>query len=97
MAPLAGCTPESLAKEVIANADAWNVPALGPALAGRPVLVLTSDDGLVQSNDAFAAAIRKAGSKKLTTLHLPTDHAYSGLRIALQSVVLTFLETIQPK
>ena len=29
MAPLAGCTPESLAKEVVANAAAWNVPALG--------------------------------------------------------------------
>src|ERR1700722_2349619 len=46
MAPLAGCSPESLANEVIANATVWNVPALAPKLANRPVLVITSNDGL---------------------------------------------------
>jgi len=60
MAPLAGCTPESLAKEVVANATAWNIPALAPKLATRPVLVITSDDGLTPSNDAFVAALSPA-------------------------------------
>ena len=53
MAPLAGCTPEGLAKEVIANAAAWNTVNLAPMLAKRPVLVVTSDDGLGPSNDAL--------------------------------------------
>jgi len=97
MAPLAGCTPESLANEVIANADAWNVPNLAPALASRPVLVITSDDGLALSNDAFTAAIHNAGGKQITTLHLPTDHSYSDHRIALQTAVLAFLSTLPPK
>jgi len=97
MAPLAGCTPESVAKEVIANADAWNIPALAPALATRPILVITSDDGLTPSNDAFAAALRKAGARQLTTLHLATDHSYSGQRIALETAVLAFLATLPQK
>jgi pimeloyl-ACP methyl ester carboxylesterase len=97
MAPLAGCTPQSLANEVIANADAWNVPNLAPALASRPVLVITSDDGLAPSNDAFTAAIHKAGGKQITTLHLPTDHSYSDHRIALQTAVLAFLATLPPR
>jgi pimeloyl-ACP methyl ester carboxylesterase len=97
MAPLAGCTPESLAKEIIANAQAWNVPALAPKLATRPVLVITSDDGLAPSNDAFVAALHKAGATDITTIHLTTDHSYSDQRIALQKEVLEALDYLQHK
>jgi uncharacterized protein len=97
MAPLAGCTPESLAKEVVANATAWNVPNLAPKLATRPVLVITSDDGLAPSNDAFVTALRKAGSTDLSTIHLTTDHSYSDQRIALEKAVLETLENLQRK
>jgi uncharacterized protein len=91
MAPLAGVTPQSLAEEIIANADIWNVPNLAPKLATRPILVITSDDGLVPSNDAFVAALHKSGSTQVTTLHMSTDHAYSDHRIALQQAILDFL------
>jgi hypothetical protein len=97
MAPLAGCTPESLAKEVIANAAAWNVPNLAPKLATRPVLVITSDDGLAPSNDAFVAALHKAGATDITTVHLTTDHSYSDQRIALEESVLEALESLHHK
>jgi uncharacterized protein len=97
MAPLAGCTPESLAKEVVANATAWNVPNLAAKLADRPVLVITSDDGLAPSNDAFVAALHKAGAKDITTVHMTTDHSYSDQRIALQSAVLENLGYLQSK
>jgi len=95
LAPLAGCTSASLANEVIANADAWNIPNLAPALAARPLLVITSDDGLTPSNDAFTAALHKAGGKQLTALHLATDHSYSGQRIALETAVLDFLASVR--
>lgn len=97
MAPLAGCTPESLAKEVIANAAAWNVPNLAPKLANRPMLVITSDDGLAPSNDAFVEALHKAGATDITTVHLTTDHSYSDQRIALEKAVLENLEYLQQK
>jgi pimeloyl-ACP methyl ester carboxylesterase len=97
MAPLAGCTPESLAKEIIANAAAWNVPNLAPKLATRPVLVITSDDGLAPSNDAFVEALHKAGATDITTVHLTTDHSYSDERIALEQAIVEALEFLQHK
>ena len=95
MAPLAGCTPESLAKEVVANAAAWNVPKLAPKLVDRSVLVITSDDGLAASNDAFVEALKKAGGKEITAVHLSTDHSYSDQRVALTEQVLEMLEYLR--
>jgi uncharacterized protein len=95
MAPLAGCTPESLAKEVVANAAAWNVPRLAPRLVDRSVLVITSDDGLAPSNDAFVEALKKAGGKEITAVHLATDHSYSDKRVALTEQVLKMLEHLR--
>jgi uncharacterized protein len=97
MAPLAGCTPESLAKEVVANAAAWNVVALAPKLASRPMLVITSDDGLAPSNDAFVGALHSAGNDEVTAIHMTTDHSYSGERIALEKAVLDGLDYLQHK
>jgi pimeloyl-ACP methyl ester carboxylesterase len=94
MAPLAGCSPKSLAEELVANADAWNVPALAPKLASRPIIVITSDDGLAPSNDAFVAALHKAGGTHVTALHLATDHSYSDHRIALETSILDWLATL---
>src|SRR6202789_1929874 len=87
MAPLAGCTPESLAQEVPANAPAWDIPNLAPKLATRPLLVITSDDGLAPSNNAFVEALHKAGNQDVKTIHMATDHSYSEQRIALEAAV----------
>jgi pimeloyl-ACP methyl ester carboxylesterase len=95
MAPLAGCTPESLAQEVVTNATAWNTLNLAPKLATRPVLVLTSDDGLAPSNDAFVQALHRAGNTNVTAIHMATDHSYSDHRIALQQAVLQTLGSLQ--
>ena len=73
----------------------WNTVNLAPKLANRPVLVITSDDGLAPSNDAFVAALHKAGATDITTVHLTTDHSYSDQRIALESAVLENLEYLQ--
>jgi uncharacterized protein len=97
MAPLAGCTPESLAKEVVANAAAWKVVALAPKLANRPMLVITSDDGLAPSNDAFVEALHNAGNDEVTAIHMTTDHSYSDERIALEKAVLEGLDYLQHK
>jgi pimeloyl-ACP methyl ester carboxylesterase len=97
MAPLAGCTPESLAREIIDNAAKWNFVNLAPNLATRPILVLTSDDGLAPSNDAFVEALHKAGNTQVTAIHMATDHSYSDHRIALEQAVLQTLDSLQKK
>jgi uncharacterized protein len=95
MAPLAGCTPEGLAREVVTNATAWNIPNLAPKLATRPILVITCDDGLAPSNDAFVEALHKAGNTQVTAIHMTTDHPFSDHRIALQQAVLQILNALQ--
>jgi uncharacterized protein len=91
MAPLAGCTPESLAKEIEANFKQWNFVDSAAKLSSRPVLVVTSDDGLAGENDAFVKALKKTGSTKVTATHMTTDHSYSDHRIALETAVLQWL------
>jgi pimeloyl-ACP methyl ester carboxylesterase len=95
LAPLAGCTVESLGHEVFRNRAALNFLAFAPALATRPVLITTSDDGLAADNEALHAALQEAGDKRAQTMHLATDHAYSGQRVQLTAAILSFLSTIQ--
>jgi pimeloyl-ACP methyl ester carboxylesterase len=97
MAPLAGCTPEGLARETLANAAQWRFQSKAESLRSRPVLIVTSDDGLAPANAAFAEALRKAGNDRVTTLHVPTDHAYSDQRIALSTTVLKWLASLDPR
>ena len=94
IAPLAGCTPESLARDLLANAAAWNMPDLAPQLASRPMLIVTSDDGLAAVNDTLATNLRSFKDTHVSTLHFATDHAYSDQRIALQAAVLNWLGTL---
>jgi pimeloyl-ACP methyl ester carboxylesterase len=97
MAPLAGTTPESLANEILANASAWNFAKLAEGLATRPLLVITSDDGLRATNDALVEAVRGTGNQAASTVHFATDHSYSDRRIALQEAVVEELGTIGQK
>jgi pimeloyl-ACP methyl ester carboxylesterase len=91
MAPLSGCTPAGLAREVAAHASSWVFTAQAPALKDRTALVTTSDDGLADMDDAFATALRQAGDARVTRIHFATDHAYSDQRIELSHAVLAWL------
>ncbi|MGH8158077.1 MAG: alpha/beta hydrolase family protein [Rhodanobacter sp.] len=94
MAPLAGCTPVGLANELADHVTNWPFMGKVDALKNRTALIITSDDGLAHDNDSFAAALRQAGDSHVTTVHLPTDHAYSDQRIELSSAVLHWLATL---
>jgi pimeloyl-ACP methyl ester carboxylesterase len=91
MAPLAGCTPDGLARELLQHAAGWSFQARVDALKNRSVLVVTSDDGFAPEDNAFADALRKAGDARVSVAHLPTDHAYSDQRRELSKTVLAWL------
>ena len=97
LAPLAGCTPESLALDLLANAARWDIPSLAPKLADRPLLVVSSDDGLAPATNELIGRARKAGNTRVTPVHLNTDHAYSDQRLALEATVLKFLGELPPR
>jgi len=93
---LADTSPLGMVEELATNAEAYDFIKSGPALAKRPLLVLTSDDGLAPMSDALVAAVRKAGGNKVTVYHAATDHSWSDRRIDLQVQVLNWLNTLVP-
>jgi uncharacterized protein len=94
MEPLNGCTPDGLAREMIANAGSWSFMSKVSSLTSRPVLVITSEDAYSRGDQGFAGALRRAGNSRVSTLHLATDHAYSDQRGPLSSAILRWLATI---
>ena len=66
------------------------------ALARRPLLVLSSDDGFAPDTDALARAVRGVRGSRVTTLHVATDHGWSDRRIRLQSEVIRWISTLKP-
>jgi pimeloyl-ACP methyl ester carboxylesterase len=97
MEPLAGCTGEGLAREMLANAMQWSFAGKIEALKARPLLIVSSEDAYARGNEAFASALRRAGNTSVSTLHLPTDHVYSDQRGPLSGAVLRWLATLAPQ
>jgi len=88
-------TPEALMDEMVANAAKWDFVDFAPALKSRPALILTADDGLTPDNQRLADALKAAGDPDVTEIHMATDHSYSDKRIALESVIVRWLERHQ--
>src|SRR5271154_1165399 len=94
MAPLSGCTPQSLAGEMLDHRAEWDFDKYSASLAARPLLLITSDDGLADFANSLAAASGRAGNKHITAQHLAADHSYSDKRIALETAVLDWLASL---
>jgi pimeloyl-ACP methyl ester carboxylesterase len=95
MEALAGVTAQSMADEMATLTPAMGFAAAAPGLAGKPLLVLTSDDGLAPGADALVAAIRKAGGREVSTVHVATDHSWNTARIRLASEVISWLQALK--
>lgn len=96
MESLAGVTAQSMADELLRHASAFDWTPGAAALARRPLLVLSSDDGLAPATDALAAAVKAVPGARVTNVHAGTDHGWSGARIRLAHEVIGWLETIAP-
>jgi pimeloyl-ACP methyl ester carboxylesterase len=94
MAPLSGCTSGGLAHELADHATDWPFLARTDALKSRTAFIATADDPFAATDDAFAAALRKAGDARVTTLHFATDHSYSDQRIELSQALLQWLASL---
>jgi uncharacterized protein len=88
---LADVTAESMADELAAHAKEFAVTGTAAGLAQIPVLAITSNDQLASQTDGLVAAIKANGGTRINTAHLDTDHGYSDRRIALESIVITWL------
>jgi pimeloyl-ACP methyl ester carboxylesterase len=94
---LAGTTPEGFLSEAKQNSAKWNYVDWATDLKSRPIFVIESSDGNVPDNHALFEALQKAGDIHATEIHMETDHSYNDHRIALQTAVLTWLESVSPQ
>ncbi|MBV8687446.1 MAG: alpha/beta hydrolase [Alphaproteobacteria bacterium] len=94
MESLAGVTAQGMADEVIAHAAAFDWTAAAARLAGKPLLVLTSDDGLAPEAGALAARVKAEPGARVAVVHAATDHGWSGTRIRLEHEVISWLRTL---
>ena len=92
---LAGTSPLVLTEEARANAERWSLRNYAAQIAGRPLLMATSDDGFAADSDALANALGQPSSH-VQRQHFSTDHSYSDQRIGLQTFVLGWLATHYP-
>ena len=65
------------------------------ALRGRPILLLEADDQNHTEMEALAAALPQKGAVALDQKAVPTDHSFSDHRIALQAIVIDWLEKLK--
>jgi pimeloyl-ACP methyl ester carboxylesterase len=91
METLADVSAESMVDELVAHGKEFVVAGTAAGLAKIPVLAITSNDQLASQTDALVAAIKAKGGARVNTAHLDTDHGYSDRRIALESIVITWL------
>ena len=94
METLAGVTAESMADDMTATAKNYVMFNAAPGLVQVPMLALTSNDHLGPQADSLVAAVKAKGGTKVTTMHVDTDHGWSDHRIALESIIITWLANL---
>ncbi len=90
MESLAGVTAESMADEMALLGKGASFATAAPGLAKKPVLVLTSDDGLAGMGDALVTDLKKRGAP-VATVHAAADHSWDEARILLESTIIGWL------
>jgi pimeloyl-ACP methyl ester carboxylesterase len=94
MESLSGVTAESMADETITHAKEYRFAGNVDGLAQIPLLVLSADDGLAPETDALVDQITAKGSRKVTAIHIATDHSWSDHRIYLESTIINWLAAL---
>ena len=93
--PVRGATAAELFAEAERHAKDWDYVQWAEELRTRPVLLLEADDQNHADMEALASALRQKGAVALEQVAVATDHSFSDHRIALQSIVLRWLESLR--
>ena len=94
MEALVGVSAASMAADIAGDTGTHTFAKAAAGLTGMPYLALTSDDGLAGDTDALVATIRADGGTRVATAHEATDHGWSDHRVALETRVIEWLETL---
>ena len=91
---LAGVTGDSMADELKSHGKDWSFKTLAPELIHRNLLVLYSNDFVKAHSLELIKDVKAAGGTTITEKYVATDHSWSDHRIALESLVINWLETL---
>lgn len=91
---LNGVTGESMTDEVASHGKEWSFSTLAPELVHRRLLVLYSNDFVKPDSVALIDAVKAAGGSTISSDYVVTDHSWSDHRIALESLVINWLQTL---
>lgn len=91
---LAGVTGETMSDELATHAKEWSFSVLAPKLVSRPLLVLYSSDFVKSDSIALTAAVKAAGGTTISSKYVTTDHSWSDQRIALGSLLISWLQNL---
>lgn len=92
MESLAGVTAESMTQQMAALGP-YTFAAAAPGLARRPLLVLTSDDGLAPMGEGLFMDVKRRGGR-VKIVHVDTDHGWNTARIRLQTEIIGWLAAL---
>ena len=92
--PIQGSSAPELFAEAERHARDWDYVQWAGALRGKPVLLVEADDQNHADMEALAGALRQNGAVALSQVTVSTDHSFSDHRIALQAIVIEWLEKL---
>jgi pimeloyl-ACP methyl ester carboxylesterase len=92
--PVHGATASDLFAEAERHAKEWDYVQWADALRTRPLLLVEADDQNHADMEALASALRQKGSARLEQKAVATDHSFSDHRIALQTIVIDWLQKL---
>ena len=93
--PVRGATAAKLFVEAERHAKDWDYVQWADSLRTRPVLLLEADDQNHADMEALTAALRQKNAVALTHVAVQTDHSFSDHRVALQTIVIEWLEKLE--
>jgi uncharacterized protein len=88
-------TAEEMSADLKAVAGGRGFEAAAAGLKTTPYLALTSDDGLAAHTDDLVKAIESSGGQSVQSAHVATDHSWSDRRIALEALVINWLNALK--
>jgi pimeloyl-ACP methyl ester carboxylesterase len=92
--PVAGASAPELFAEAKRHTKDWDYVQWAVALHGRPVLLVEADDQNRADMEALAGELRQKGAVALNHVAVETDHGFSDHRIALQTIVVNWLDKL---
>jgi uncharacterized protein len=93
--PVKGTSAADLFSEAERHAKDWDYVQWADTLRARPVLLVEADDQNHADMEALVGALQQKGAVALSHVAVATDHSFSDHRIALQTIVVEWLEKLK--